>query len=187
MNYINTTTGQYPVTEQQIRREHPLTIFGATFEPPEPYRLVFLAAQPTYNPVLEMLREAAPALSIKGQYEQQWQVVQRYASQSEIAAAVASATVANVEALQNQIVDAVQERLDTFAKTRNYDSILSATTYASSAVPRFNAEGQYAVNARDATWAKLYAILGAVQAGTHPMPQGYADIEAELPTLVWPA
>jgi len=89
--------------------------------------------------------------------------------------------------LQTVIVTATQVRLDDFAKTRNYDDILSACTYAASSIPKFAAEGQVAVNARDATWAKLYEILADVEAGIRPAPSGFADIESELPALAWPA
>ena len=79
----------------------------------------------------------------------------------------------------------VQKHLDDFARTRNYDGILSAATYATSAVPKFKAEGQYAVEARDATWAKCYEILAAVEAGSRTMPT-LEELLAELPALVWP-
>lgn len=87
--------------------------------------------------------------------------------------------------LQAAIVSATQARLDTFAKTRAYDGILSACTYATSSVPKFMREGQDAVNARDQTWAALYGIMGQVQAGELPMPSGFADIEPLLPVLEW--
>lgn len=90
------------------------------------------------------------------------------------------------EQIQQEIVTATQNRLDTFAQTRNYDGILSACTYATSTVPKFQVEGQYCVESRDATWAKLYEILAEVEAGTRPMPTGYASIENELPVLQWP-
>lgn len=90
------------------------------------------------------------------------------------------------EQIQAEIVAATQIRLDDFARSRGYDSCLSACTYATSPTPRFAAEGQYCVAARDATWAKLYEILDEVLAGARPMPSGYADIETELPALVWP-
>lgn len=80
---------------------------------------------------------------------------------------------------------AVQERLDAFARTRAYDGILSAATYATSAVPKFAAEGQYAVQARDATWAACYQIMADVQAGTRAMPT-IEQVLAELPALEWP-
>lgn len=92
-----------------------------------------------------------------------------------------------VAEMQAEIVEAVQRRLDSFAQTRNYDNILSACTYASSSVPRFASEGQAAVDARDATWATLYTLLGEVQAGTRPMPESFADVEPLLPVLEWPA
>ena len=87
--------------------------------------------------------------------------------------------------VQAEIVSQTQSRLDDFAKTRAYDGILSACTYATSSVPRFQREGQDAVNARDATWAALYSIMGKVQAGELPMPSGPTDIEPLLPVLEW--
>jgi len=90
-------------------------------------------------------------------------------------------------ALQAEIVQATQQRLDAFAQTKTYDNMLSACTYATSTVPLFRAEGQYCVEARDATWAKLVEILAEVESGVRPVPQGFAEIEGELPVLSWPA
>lgn len=90
------------------------------------------------------------------------------------------------EQIMAECVYRTQKRLDDFARTRNYDNILSACTYATSTVPKFRQEGQYCVNARDNTWATLYTILAEVQAGTRPMPSGYEDIEPLLPVLEWP-
>jgi hypothetical protein len=90
------------------------------------------------------------------------------------------------ETIKNSITQATQDRLDAFAKTRNYDGILSACTYATSATAKFAAEGQYCVESRDATWAKLYDIYGEVKDGDRPMPSGYDAIKGELPVLEWP-
>ena len=89
--------------------------------------------------------------------------------------------------LQAAVVAATQKRLDDFAKTHNYDGILSACTYATSTHPKFASEGQYCVTARDATWSALYVVMAEVEAGTRLMPTGYQDIEPNLPALVWPA
>jgi hypothetical protein len=109
-----------------------------------------------------------------------------FADTEERDAYIALKTQERALAVKNQIIDATQKRLDDFAQTRNYDGILSACTYATSAVPKFATEGQYCVEVRDTTWAALYDILGEVQAGTRPQPSGYADIEADLPVLTWP-
>ena len=90
------------------------------------------------------------------------------------------------EQIKREIVDAVQQRLDAFASTRNYDNILSACTYATSTVPKFAKEGQYAVSARDMTWATCYQIMTAVQSGQRPVPT-VEQVMSELPTLAWPA
>jgi hypothetical protein len=90
------------------------------------------------------------------------------------------------EQIKTEIIVATQQRLDDFAKTRNYDGIVSLCTYASSPSAKFKAEGQYGVDVRDASWTKLYEILAEVEAATRPMPTSYSDIESELPTLAWP-
>lgn len=80
----------------------------------------------------------------------------------------------------------IQCRLDAFAKTRHYDSMLSACTYATSSVPRFALEGSYCVAKRDETWAASYGILDAVNSGARAMPTE-AQVAEELPILAWPA
>ena len=132
-----------------------------------------------YDPVTHGVRPASPTL-IGNNWHQAWEVYPLPAEDVEANQAAAA------QALQQSIVDATQQRLDDFARTRNYDGILSACTYATSAVPRFAAEGQYAVQARDATWAALYQFMADVQAGTRPVPTGFADIEPDLPALEWP-
>ncbi len=184
MQYINTSTQEYPVLFGWIQAQFPNTTWAAS-NPPAPYMPVAYSNQPAYDPVTQLVTEIAP-IQVSGAWKQQWQIVKRYPTQAEEDAAVAADQVAKDKAIQDAIVDATQVRLDTFAKTRNYDGILSACTYATSAVLKFKTEGQYCVNQRDATWAKLYQMLAEVQAGTRPMPTGYTDIEAELPVLVWP-
>lgn len=98
-----------------------------------------------------------------------------------------NALLLRTKELQDKIVKDTQSRLDDFAKTRNYDGILSACTYATSTVPKFQAEGQYCVNARDATWATLYQLFDDVTSGIKPMPASFADVEPLLPVLEWPA
>ncbi len=110
----------------------------------------------------------------------------------EVAAWEAAEALAEQEAAQqlpakrlNDITVAVQARLDTWAKERFYDGILSLCTYATSSVPNFALEGQRGVDNRDATWAKCYEILGQYQQGLRPLPT-VAEVLAELPPLTWP-
>lgn len=200
MNYIRTEDNAYPFTERDIREAHPNTSFATPFAP-EGYAVVFPTPKPAHNPVIQWVAEIAPQLKPQGHYEQQWQVRSLFTQWSETVDGVEVVhTVAEQEAaalladqaikaaqLQASIVEATQARLDAFAKTRNYDGILSACTYATSTIPKFQTEGQYAVNARDATWARLYEVLSEVQSNSRPMPTGFQDIEAELPALAWPA
>lgn len=81
----------------------------------------------------------------------------------------------------------VQQRLDAFARSEGkfYDNMLSLCTYATSTNPVFAREGQYGVEARDATWAAAYGVMNAVLAGKRPVP-AWEELEAELPALAWP-
>lgn len=132
-------------------------------------------AQPSFHRVLQKLVENAPE-KIGDVWHRTWFVVNLSGDELE----------SSIEHLKESITAAVQLRLDRFAQTRNYDGILSACTYAASSVSKFAAEGTYCINQRDATWAALYNIMAAVEGGTHTMPSGYTDLEAELPTLTWP-
>jgi hypothetical protein len=179
--YINTTTNQYPVSQSEIRAAHPNISFPVPFTPPAGYSWVFPAPQPPYDPVTQGVCEIAPALTDKGHWEQQWQV---YAFPAETAALNQAA---KAQQIKDSITQATQARLDAFAQARGYDDIKSATGYAGCSVPRFSIEGVYARDIRAQTWAVLFDIMDQVVAKTRPMPSGYADIEAELPALVWPA
>lgn len=151
------------------------------------------------NPSVETLASynVFPVVSTGAQYDQATQVAtqegcvynaakQRWETSWTVRDKTAEEQAAAVAALQADIVAQTQARLDAFAQTRNYDGILSACTYATSPTQTFQTEGQYCVTARDNTWATLYQYMALVQAGTEPMPTGYADIEPILPPLVWP-
>jgi hypothetical protein len=162
---------QFGLTFDQVRKMFPSKSFPADGQIDTPEVSSYAPAPtPQYNPATHAVREAAPVGGV-----QQWEVYPLPAE--EVAANQAAAT----QALRQSIVDATQHRLDDFARTRNYDDILSACTYATSAVPKFAAEGQYAVQARDATWAALYQFMADVQAGTQPVPSGFEDVEPLLP------
>ncbi len=83
----------------------------------------------------------------------------------------------------------VQQRLDAFARTKTYENMLSACTYATSTNPVFQVEGQYCVAMRDATWAAaqtfLNGALAAVTAGERGIP-AWEEVEKKLPILEWP-
>lgn len=179
MFYINTQTLEYPITEGAIRTLYPNTSFPAQFQPPSPFAEVHDVPVPEYDRLRERVQDADPVL-VDGVWQRQYEVLPL---DPEVIAENEAAAQAQ---LVRQITDSTQARLDTFARTRNYDGILSACTYATSSVLTFQVEGQYCVAARDETWAKLYQIMNEVQAGTRPMPASYTDLEPELPVLAWP-
>ena len=80
---------------------------------------------------------------------------------------------------------AVQAHLDEAARERGYDSILSACTYVDSTVPRFAAEGQAAINWRDAVWSACYTVMHEVKTGMIELPT-QQELIAALPVIAWP-
>lgn len=172
---------QYPYTLSMLKVEHPGTSFPASMSDELLAEFgvvrVMVTGKPDHNPLTQSVDQAQPAfVQASNRWEQQWTV--RAATAEEIAA--------RKQAIQADVVRQTQQRLDEFARTRNYDGILSACSYATSTNEKFGTEGQHCVAMRDATWAKLYEMLAEVEAGTRPVPTGYADVEPELPALSWP-
>lgn len=180
MAYIKLDDMQYPLGEQDIRAAFPNTSFPTPFSAPEGYAPVLESPTPTYDPITQGYREVTPAEDTLGNWMRTYEVYDLDPEQA------AANQAEHVKRVTDGIVQQTQARLDEFAKTRNYDGILSLATYATSTNAKFQTEGQYGVEARDATWAKLYEIMGEVDAGTRPMPSGFADVEPELPVLEWP-
>ena len=98
MSYINKSTGQYPITELAIRTANPNTSFPVPFVAPDEYALVFPTPQPVYDPITQAVRDIAPALSAKGEYEQQWEVLEL--SPEQAAANLAAARAQKWEAIK---------------------------------------------------------------------------------------
>ena len=176
---------EYPLTEYQIKARFSNTSFSADFlaSLPEGYVRVAPAGVPAAND-LKIITEGKPALQ-DGEWVQVWIESDKYTPE-QAAAFLAQQAEKQKQQLQQDIVDHVQKRLDTFARTRHYDDIKSACGYAGCSVPKFDTEGSYCRDARAETWAKLYEMLDEVKAGTRPVPASFADIEPELPELVWP-
>jgi len=79
--------------------------------------------------------------------------------------------------------DKIQSRLDDFAKERGYNDILSACTYSTSKIIKFQIEGQQCVDLRDKTWDEVYKIILAVKDSGY-LPS-WNELEEQLPKLTW--
>ncbi|MDR2696508.1 MAG: hypothetical protein LBC79_09055, partial [Deltaproteobacteria bacterium] len=98
---------------------------------------------------------------------------------------------------EKEYTDALQLRMDEFAKTRGYDNLDSASKYLNAAPPlgaspeeaalieKFRLEATHLQDMASLTWARCYVILGEVVAGARPMPE-LEELFAELPPLAWP-
>lgn len=142
--------------------------------------------KPTCNPLLQRVeRDGAECIDSVWFYK--WKVVELYDTEEERIQTIANDTAVKAADLQKDIIIKTSKRLDDFAASRYYSSILSLCTFATDPNPKFAAEGQYGVVARSTTWSTLYVILDEVLTGVRPMPTCFADIEPLLPVLQWPA
>lgn len=178
MNYIRKSDKQYPFSEFEIKALFPMISFGFPFVPPSDFAEVQTKDRPEYDSTSQALVEKAPKL-YRGVYSQQWEVVDL---DSDV---IANNISSRMERLRNDFIASVQTHLDDEARSRGYDNILSACSYASSSVPKFKTEGKAAVLWRDQVWAYCYAQFDSIQAGTRAFPATTQSFLEELPTINW--
>lgn len=173
----NLQVAEYPISDLRARLPDVSLPVDLTNNSSLPSEFVYVnpVSLPAYDHTTHRIQEDTPQLD-GDTWVAVWNIIPLTADEATAAA----------KSLQDVVISQVQQRLDDFARTRFYDNMLSACTYATSSVPRLKTEGQYCVDARDATWELLFGILNDVVAGTREMPRSFADIENELPALAWP-
>jgi hypothetical protein len=181
MKYLRIVDGaiKYPYTYQDLIKDFPgigwpqnpfdmdLTEYGIHF--------VVDATIPEYNLITHCAVMVDPKM-INGNWVEQW----------EILPLDEAGVKSRIEDYKRMVVARVQQRLDTFARTKQYDGIMSAVSYLNSTDAQFKLEAEYCLSIRDATWRRLYDLMAEVESGQRPMPQRYEDIAGDLPVLEWP-
>lgn len=107
-----------------------------------------------------------------------------FSIRKEIAARKELQKNSNQKELVKRFTDIVQKVLDETAQSRNYDSIISVCSYATSNNPKFRAEAEACVAWRDAVWEYCYEELDKFERGEREVPSEKELIE-ELPKLEW--
>ena len=74
MNYLNTQTNFYPVSEDEIMADNLNVAFGSPFNPPLPYKAVLPTSPPVVNPLTHYVRETHPVLGPDSEFIQQWEI-----------------------------------------------------------------------------------------------------------------
>lgn len=134
--------------------------------------------KPTFDPITQTCVEDYAL--VNGQWQINWTVLALPAEEVTVNQA------AELARTRQQYIAAVLRHLDTVAKQRNYDSIISACSYATSTNPTFAAEAQACVAWRDAVWVACYQIDADVANAVRPV-MTVEELLAELPVIAWPA
>lgn len=87
--FIDIITGQYPLTEADIRAQFPNVIFSTPFEPPPAFARVEDTPHPEWNPVIERVVEDAPEF-VGGAWRKAWRIEKLFSTTEEEAAALAA-------------------------------------------------------------------------------------------------
>ena len=82
----------------------------------------------------------------------------------------AAEALAYATATMNDIGLSIGPFLDQAVAVKQYDSIVSATTWLTSNLTTYKAEGGQAASYRDSVWQAFYTTIAAVQAGTQQVP-----------------
>lgn len=175
--YIRLSDNQYPLSERDIRNAFPNTSFAQPFNP-QGYAVVFSVPQPTYDWVTQSVREIAPVLTIKGTWEQAWEIVALDPEQ------VAENQIKYATDRMKACEAALENLLDTKARERTWKDCMSARAAAGSP-SSFQPEGIAFVNWWAACWELAHTILAEAQVGTRPVPT-VEEFLAEMPELVLP-
>lgn len=133
------------------------------------------ATKPTINEQTQKAVETLTFDAQRGQVNQSWQVVS-LTQQEQIAFATARLQA---------IGQAISPYLDSQVANRQYDSIISATSWNLSSITIYKQEGAEATAFRDTCWSEFNNLVAGVQAGTTPLPTVNGFL-ASLPKLWTP-
>lgn len=123
--------------------------------------------------------EVLPAADSNGVFNQTWEIIDLTGAELD------NARIEFKKEQKIQFKGKTEWRLDEFARTKDYTTMLHACSYAVSLDPEMQAEGQLCSNLRDATWKKIYQIIAEIDNGVRPIETTFEDIENELPQLSW--
>jgi len=179
---VNGEVVKYPYTQADLVAQYPNScvpvVWTDSFCAEENLVIVVQTGAPEHNSLIEIAEIVGAAYdSVNNRWVTNWSIRNKTAEeQTEF-----------LDNLKNGISVATQDRLDSFARTRGYDDIKSATGYAGCSIAKYDIEGSYCRDIRAQTWDALFQILADALAGNRAIPTSYYDIEAELPQLVWPS
>jgi hypothetical protein len=127
---------------------------------------------PSYNPATQRLSQS---FAFDGTFvSDTWSVIDLTAEEQQ----------AYIIQRLTEIGNGIGSFLDQAVSVKQYDSILSATSWTLSNITTYKSEGDAAIAYRDSIWSLFYNMVQAVQAGTQAVPT-VGEFFASLPPL-WP-
>lgn len=195
--YIRITNGQPEnYTIGQLRKDNPNTSFPRQIPPAtlEAYGMypVFDTPQPATTE-LQTAVQSGYEQDAKGNWVKTWVVRDLYSDQLDENGAVIKSKAEQEQEHLDRIAqqkmqtykDAVQNLLDSTAREKGYDSIISMVSYTGSSKAKWNQEAAVALQWRDDCWNESLVQMGNyIATGVEPDMDTFL---ASMPQPVWPA
>lgn len=179
--FRNKTTGEL-VDEYTFRSSYPNVSFPNTITQSTldgyDFDLVTRVDRPTITSTQTVTYTVT---KIDGEWIEQWTVTD-ITDPDQLAAIRAQ----DIQNLLGDVSWQVQTVLDNFARTKLYDNIVSACSYAVSTNAQYLAEGLYCVKLRDDMWSQCYSIIADVISNVRPTIPTAEQLMSELPVPTWP-
>lgn len=168
MDFINTQTGEYPISFAQLRAAHPLTMFPEGFaEAFGDYAPVHTTTRPVYDTATHKAVELPPVL-IEGQWHQAWDVAPL--SPEEIAAARAASVPQSCTRRQGRLA---------LLQAGLLAAVETAIAAITDPVQRMSAQIEYEAD----TWERANAFLQAMWAQLGGTPDELDELFMSAVTL----
>lgn len=95
---------------------------------------------------------------------------------------IPEATIRRINVL---VSDYAEDKMNTFARTKNYTDMDRAIGYMNDPDPGFVADAMRCNELRSLTWRQLNAYFAEIMAGTKPVPLTIREFDAVIPEYTW--
>lgn len=175
--YINTKTKQYPLSELDIRRLHPNTLFTSPFSPPPAYALVEPTPMPNFDPFLQITQEGEP-VEVNGKWIRTWSVIDLSPEKRK------EITEERNREMSSLYLSELESFFDKKAREKRYDNRISCAIRSGYLGP-YQDEGIAFAKWMDSCNELAYKTIESIESGE--MEQIPVDEFIEtMPTLKWP-
>lgn len=116
-----------------------------------------------------------------------WSALPDGDARKQTAAAIPPPTPPTESEMLDSYENSVAAYIQSFVRQRKYIDVADCVSYIHSKLGQRVVEAVYVAGKRDDIWVAWNALRAKVEAGTATLPTTWADVQALIPALAWPA